>query len=638
MNSTLLLGQLIANAATSSYSHALICNMEKDSGTHGPRSANTDAAIARELRQGKPRQSFDMILRIEVDDIDKVTTYDIACEYFINLESRFQEHFPDLVDDVRGMRWGVPSLHVQGHQDSCHYLFGTAYMECVGHFHGETAEHYWPEANQLGPHDTMIIHHGDWNHKKTMKLANDIALAKARYVEKRDHFIGLSLSFQDRLEKWKSMYRKTGKNDKEAISVYKHRTSKDDSFQSSLIPRNKLARFLNDALKIQDAQRQLQVAIQEASDHNLESTRKEIPGRRTKLSDMITAWRQQQKSITPKLGDKVALQAALSPAVQRLELDVATLGVEEIRWREGQAFDSLRATQNVVKSLTALRELKRKNDRQQKDNSRSGDQIAEAIKRRDRHMQSYESARQAMISLGALVDGPNTSFPPLTEADLFMKSVRQTRQVGDSKLTNGFLWRTAGRITSPSHVAPSIPSGSAITSGLSGTQMETRKSGPRAKNQKAMPTEKGEEVVPERPEGWLWQLGKMGHLSESEMEEWSSEGDRVQWFRAEAEMQRWQEQKEQKLAELLRTIRSFSKLESVWTQLGELRCENQPGHAAYARQKAAMYNRRAEEARTYVTLAGYAGLLLPTADLIEFIEGERVAEESYLTRRLYGAT
>jgi hypothetical protein len=50
-------------------------------------------------------------------------------------------------------------------------MFGTAYMECVGHFYGETAEQYWPEANQLGPlirqmnsghrHDTLIFHHGD---------------------------------------------------------------------------------------------------------------------------------------------------------------------------------------------------------------------------------------------------------------------------------------------------------------------------------------------------------------------------------------------------------------------------------------------------------------------------------------------
>jgi hypothetical protein len=54
-------------------------------------------------------------------------------------------------------------------------------------------------------------------------------------------------------------------------------------------------------------------------------------------------------------------------------------------------------------------------------------------------------------------------------------------------------------------------------------------------------------------------------------------GNRVQWFRAEAEMQRWKEQKEQKLAELLRTNRSFLKMEATWTALATA------GHRAYAR-------------------------------------------------------
>ncbi|KAJ7913820.1 hypothetical protein B0H13DRAFT_1446350, partial [Mycena leptocephala] len=83
-------------------------------------------------------------------DVDEITTYDIACEYFIHLEDRFKVHFPELVPRLRKMRWGVPALHVLGHQDSCTYLFGTAYMVCVGHFHGESAEQYWPESNQLG--------------------------------------------------------------------------------------------------------------------------------------------------------------------------------------------------------------------------------------------------------------------------------------------------------------------------------------------------------------------------------------------------------------------------------------------------------------------------------------------------------
>ncbi|KAJ6603168.1 hypothetical protein B0H10DRAFT_2195843 [Mycena sp. CBHHK59/15] len=589
---------------------------------YGERFSNTDAALACEMRQRKPGESFDFILRIEVEDINQVTMYDIACEYYINLESHFQQHFPDLVEDVRRMRWHVLSLHVQGHQDSYNYLFGTTYMECVGHFHGETAEHYWPEVNQLGPHvrqmnnghrqDTIISHHGDWNHKRTMKitvtLANDLALANTRYVEKRNHFIGLLISYSDRLDMWKQMDRTQSKVGKEAKSVYKHRTSKvpsqtaiyqamlvqDDNFQSTLVLKNKVARFLNDTLKIQDSQRQLQVAIQEASNHKLESNLREVQSRRTKLNDMIIAWRQQQKSLAPKLGDKVSAQAAASPAVQieheklfipsdltaseRLKLDLVNLGVEEVRWWEGQAFDALWAVQNVVKAVTALYNRKEKNKRQQKDNT----------------------------------EGLGTSFPPLKEANTFMKSVRKTCQVDDSRFTDGLLWWVmAGSSTPPDGLPTTHVRGT--TSAMSGTQMDTCRSAPHGRSIKTLMPEEQQDLNSQRPEGWLWQLGKIGRLSQSEMEEWSNEGDRVQCFRAEAEMQRWQEQKEQKLVELLWTIRSFVKMhQDMQLTLGK---------------KAWMYERQAEAAWKLIRLGGYQALLSPTANVIEFIEGERMKEE-----------
>ncbi|KAJ7039981.1 hypothetical protein C8F04DRAFT_1254428 [Mycena alexandri] len=71
--------------------------------------------------------------------------------------------------------------------------------------------------------------------------------------------------------------------------------------------------------------------------------------------------------------------------------------------------------------------------------------------------------------------------------------------------------------------------------------MDRRKSVPRKKVKPAQT----KHVVDERPDGWLWQLGRLSKMTDAEMVEWSNEGDRVQWFRAEAEMQRWQEQTEQ---------------------------------------------------------------------------------------------
>ncbi|KAJ6475849.1 hypothetical protein DFH09DRAFT_1109105 [Mycena vulgaris] len=129
--------------------------------------------------------------------------------------------------------------------------------------------------------------------------------------------------------------------------------------------------------------------------------------------------------------------------------------------------------------------------------------------------------------------------------------------------------------------------------------------------------EEQQDLDSRRPEGWLWLLGKMGGFLRVK---WRNGQTKVQWFCAEAEMQRWKEQKEQKLVELLRTIRSYVKMQSVWSQLGDSHA-NQPGHAAYARQKAWMYERRVEDTRNLVRLGRYQALLSLTANVIEFIQG-----------------
>ncbi|KAJ6521638.1 hypothetical protein DFH09DRAFT_1097622 [Mycena vulgaris] len=122
--------------------------------------------------------------------------------------------------------------------------------------------------------------------------------------------------------------------------------------------------------------------------------------------------------------------------------------------------------------------------------------------------------------------------------------------------------------------------------------------------------EEQQDLDSRRPEGWLWLLGKMGGFLRVK---WRNGQTKVQWFCAEAEMQRWKEQKEQKLVELLWTIRSYVKMQSVWSQLGDSHA-NQPGHAAYARQKAWMYERRVEDTRNLVRLGSDLALWLNVID------------------------
>jgi hypothetical protein len=71
----------------------------------------------------------------------------------------------------------------------------------------------------------------------------------------------------------------------------------------------------------------------------------------------------------PRTGDKISAQAILSLPIQneklflpsdftseveRKALSLTGFAAEEIRWREGQVFDSLRLIQNIVKTISAL--------------------------------------------------------------------------------------------------------------------------------------------------------------------------------------------------------------------------------------------------------------------------------------------
>jgi hypothetical protein len=109
-------------------------------------------------------------------------------------------------------------------------------------------------------------------------------------------------------------------------------------------------------------------------------------------------------------------------------------------------------------------------------------------------------------------------------------------------------------------------------------------------------------------------------------------GDRVQWFRAEAEMQCWQEQGEQKLSELLRTSRSFAKMKVVWAELAVIQPSNRRGAQAYARQKAAMYERRASEACSKLRGLGYGHLLEKCANLVSFVQERRKKEAEFISQ------
>jgi hypothetical protein len=97
-------------------------------------------------------------------------------------------------------------------------------------------------------------------------------------------------------------------------------------------------------------------------------------------------------------------------------------------------------------------------------------------------------------------------------------------------------------------------------------------------------------------------------------------------------MQHWQEHREQKIAELLRVNWSFQKMQQTWTTLAST--NSLTGHQAYARQKAAMYCKRAEQAQTLITVAGYRELLSENTNIVCRIQSDRDQEAMIVAEAL----
>ncbi|ESK90031.1 hypothetical protein Moror_7921 [Moniliophthora roreri MCA 2997] len=95
-----------------------------------------------------------------------------------------------------------------------------------------------------------------------------------------------------------------------------------------------------------------------------------------------------------------------------------------------------------------------------------------------------------------------------------------------------------------------------------------------------------------RTESWLWQAGDLASLSEAECSDFAVDRNRVQWFRARADMERWQEEVEILSEEFRRAIRGLRKMGGVWRQLAITSSELGPGFVAFARRQAHNYEER----------------------------------------------
>lgn len=157
-----------------------------------------------------------------------LVSYDICCQWFVNLFIRMTEHWPEhlRIPSTVKLIPAIPKLHEPMHQQENHQEFSFNFIEGVGNTDGECPEHGWGPHNELGKatqtqgvgsrHDVLDDHFGFWNWLKFIGLGATLlrryrAAVADRNIQVEGHR-GLTESVDKKLvkewtevcEKWES--------------------------------------------------------------------------------------------------------------------------------------------------------------------------------------------------------------------------------------------------------------------------------------------------------------------------------------------------------------------------------------------------------------------------------------------------
>ncbi|KAJ7032307.1 hypothetical protein C8F04DRAFT_1262054 [Mycena alexandri] len=155
------------------------------------------------------------------DLVQLVVSYDIVCQWRINIWRRLEQYKPELRRNARtGHRhymWLIPKFHLPAHIEACNILYSFNLTPYVGQTDGEAPERGWANANplaastkEMGPgsrRDTLDDHFNDWNHKKIVALGSvmleRIQKAVGQMVEKEQELVEVEASLPpDIVKSW----------------------------------------------------------------------------------------------------------------------------------------------------------------------------------------------------------------------------------------------------------------------------------------------------------------------------------------------------------------------------------------------------------------------------------------------------
>ncbi|TEB32847.1 hypothetical protein FA13DRAFT_1790529 [Coprinellus micaceus] len=604
---------------------------------YGERFLNTDYAWHHAfLQRGLPTLE-------EMENLTGLFSYDIGCSYRVHALSRFlsRDELRDVADLVAKFEYCVPLVHVSNHKDNCLYLYSSAYRTGAGHFHGEQAEQVWPYSNQFGGQgrqmcngnrqDLYIDLFNYWNFMKVVllpaQLYNDLIRAAALKDEKLKVFISHCQSYSDKVPEWNKESREARTvHRKEVCCVYRHTPSKVPS-----------QRRIYQAL-VDKAEGKGSLVAEEVSDEDdsmLEDSDNDEPrppspitlspkhprpcslaqaldiGKGSSAKNHVHACGisstrdsnfVDEAQVTPQVAEDIEdinpeienntpeelplfLPSHYTPA-DRVAKGLVALGTLELQMLEGAAYDNLARLRTVVRLLGAMGSDSKKNDYGQARHTRAKADLINANIKFETCMAQYNATRRAMISLGLPETDP--TFKKMDRNSTRRKATTENQAVG-TQSSQPRKRKNKAKDKGEEPTSKKSRTGSPVATPLGADPVPASADGEASKDQ----------------HGWLWDIKSSSrHVSDKDVDAFLEEGNRVQWFRAEADVIRWQEEWERKLIEFLRTIRHYDKMADVWESLATS-ADSSPSKAAVAMKTSKRYLELSRRCEDVFRQAGY---------------------------------
>ncbi|KAF9472822.1 hypothetical protein BDN70DRAFT_818093, partial [Pholiota conissans] len=343
-------------------------------------------------------------------------SYDIMCQWFINLFKRIEKDWPNHIKPRAGMTFipAIPKLHEPMHNVAGHEVYSLNFIKGVGHSDCECVERVWAPHNALanstktqGPgsrQDVLDDHFGFWNWQKYFSMGTTLL---RRYVA-----ASLDKTLVDKWERmcieWdgdvfpkmkKNPYQLDGAGKSEA-QVKKELAEEEAKYLSNggtYLHATTASMFVYMGLDLEETQYLLPIYV---------------PGLLQYHTDHPPS---ERKSSHPE--DAPLWLPSRIDQPHRSKIFVAGLAAIEERMRDAQLPDSLENIKKILKIKSRLIAFKNKNIRGQRGGTRSREVIDRVHDRARYSAEKYRDARLAKYALA----GPGEwekAFRVLEDSDI----------------------------------------------------------------------------------------------------------------------------------------------------------------------------------------------------------------------------